>query len=99
MFSMKTSKTQSTPIKELQSCDTSPIFEHCRAMCHNINLHIKVLSDENNTIKRRVRDAIAIKKRKPFLNRDEGLNLIAIKNFLLGIRNNFSVTQPNTSQR
>ena len=51
MFTLKNSKLQNTPIKELQSCDTSPIFEHFRAMGHDINQHIKVLSDENNTIK------------------------------------------------
>ena len=62
MFSMKNSKTQSTPIKELQSRDTSPIFEHCRAMGHNINLHKNVLSDENTTIKCGVKEAIAIKQ-------------------------------------
>ena len=94
MFSLKNSKTQSTPIKELQSCDTSPIFEHCRAMGHNINQHIKVLSDENNTI--------SVALRRPLLSNkvgDEGQDLLAIYNSLLGIRNTFSVTQPNASQR
>ena len=62
MFSLKNSKTRSTPIKELQSCDTSPIFEHFRAMGHDINKHIKVLSDENNTIKCGVKEAVASKQ-------------------------------------
>ena len=46
---------------------------------------VKVLSDENSTIKRRVKEAIAIKQRKTSLNMDEGLDLPAIYNPLLGI--------------
>lgn len=38
----------------------------------------KVLSDENYIIKRRVKEAIAIKQRKLPLNRDGGLDLPAI---------------------
>ena len=42
------------------------IFEHCQATGHNINPpNVKVLFDKNNTIKRRVKEAIAIKQRKP----------------------------------
>ena len=62
MFTLKNSKLQNTPIKELQSCDTSPIFDDFRAMGHDINQHIKVLSDENNTIKFGVKEAIASKQ-------------------------------------
>ena len=63
-------------------------------MGHNINPHnVKVLSYENNTIKRRVKEAISFKQRKPSLNMDEGLDLIPpVNNPLLGIHN-FSVTQ------
>lgn len=46
-------------------------------------------------------EAIAIKQKKPSLNslnRDEGLDLLASYNHLSGIRNNFCVTQPDTSQ-
>ena len=42
------------------------IFEHCQATGHNINPpNVKVLFDKNNTIKPRVKEAIAIKQRKP----------------------------------
>ena len=76
----------STRIKEHQAPDTSAVFEHCQTTGHNINPHIvKVLSDENNTIKRRVKEAIAINQRKTSLNMDEGLDLPAIYNPLLGI--------------
>ena len=77
-----------------------------------VNPHIKVLSVENNNIKRRVKEAIVdhcYQTKKPFLNsmnRDEGLDLLASYNHLSGIRrlsygairNNFCVTQPDTSQ-
>ena len=56
----------STWIKEHKSRDTSAVFEHCQATGHNIKPHnVKVLSDENNTIKRRVKEAIAINKGNP----------------------------------
>ena len=55
-----------TWIKERQSHDISAAFEHCQATGHNINPHnVKVLPDENSTIKRRVKEAIAIKQRNP----------------------------------
>ena len=77
---------------------TSTVFEYCQATAHNFNPHnVKVLSDENNTIKRRVKEAFAIKQRKPSLYRDGGSDLSANYNPLLGIQN-FYVTQPVTSQ-
>ena len=57
-----------------------------------VNPHIKVLSVENNNIKRRVKEAIVdhcYQTKKPFLNsmnRDEGLDLLASHNHLSGIR-------------
>lgn len=41
--------------------------------------------------------AKAIKQRKPYLNRDEGLNLLAIYNSLLGTRNNFNFCYSNVN--
>ena len=52
-------RSLSTWIKQHQSCDTSAVLEHCRATGRNINPNnVKALSDENNTIKRRVKEAI-----------------------------------------
>ena len=57
-----------------------------------VNPHIKVLSVENNTIKRRVKEAIVdhcYRTKKPSLNsmnRDEGLDLLESYNHLSGIR-------------
>ena len=77
----------STQIKEHQSHDISAVFEHCQATGHNINPHnVKVLPDENSNIKLRVKEASAIKQRKPPLNMDEGLDLPAIYNPPSGIR-------------
>ena len=77
---------------------TSTVSEYYQATAHNFNPHnVKVLSDENNTIKRRVKEAFAIKQRKPSLYRDGGSDLSANYNPFLGIQN-FSVTQPVTSQ-
>ena len=71
----------STRIKEHQSHDISAVFEHCQATGHNINpQNVKVLPDENSTIKRRVKEAIAIKQRNP-----SWLWMRAIYNPLLGI--------------
>ena len=59
----------------------------------------KYYPKKSNTIKHRVKETIAIKQRKRSPNRDEGLDLPAIYNSLMGIRNNLSVTQPGTSNR
>ena len=76
----------STRIKEHQSHDISAVYEHCQATGHNINPHnVKVLPDEDNTIKLRVKEASAIKQREPSLNMDEGPDLPPIYNPLLGI--------------
>lgn len=53
------------------------VFKHCQATDHNINC---------------VREAIALKQRKPSLNKDKGLDLPAIYNPLLGLCNNLAVT-------
>ena len=65
-------------------------------MGHDINPHnVKVLSDQNHTIKCCIKEAITIKQRKPSLNNDERLELPAIYNPLLGICNNLSIEQPD----
>ena len=53
-----------------------------------------LLSNKNNTIKGHIKEVIAIKLRKP-----SGLDSPAIYNPLLRICSNFSVAQPDTSQR
>ena len=61
-------------------------------MGHNINPHcVKVLSDKNVIIKRWVKKAMAIKQRKPSLNRGKGLDLPAIYNPLSGLSESFEV--------
>lgn len=95
-YNGETAWSLNTWIKKHKSRDTSAVFEleDCQATGHNIKPHnVKVLSDENNTIKHRVNSRRPrLLKRKPSQNRDEGLDLPAICNPLLGIRN-VSVTQ------
>ena len=53
---------------------------------NSINPHIqftKVLATESNTFKRRIREAIEIKLRKPSLNRDNGCELARIYDTIL----------------
>ena len=80
-------------VKEHQSREIRAVFKRCQATGHKINTHnAKGLSNENNNIKHCVREAIALKQRKPSLNKDKGLDLPAIYNLLLGLCNNLAVT-------
>ena len=66
----ETARTLGVRVKKHQSRETSAVFEHCRATGHNISPYdIKVLTTEDHTIKRHVKEAISIKQRKPSLNR------------------------------
>ena len=72
--------------------NTPAAFKHFQGMGHNINPHcVKVLSDKNIIIKRWVKKAMAIKQRKPSLNRGKGLDLRAIYNPLSGLSESFEV--------
>ena len=51
---------------------------------HNINPdNVTILATEDHSLKRRVKEAIEIKRKKPTLNRDEGLELAPIYNAVL----------------
>ena len=57
----------------------SAVGEHRRDTGHNISTeHLKVLECEENWFRRRVKEAIHIKKNNPMLNRDKGMELPAI---------------------
>ncbi|KAL9971911.1 hypothetical protein ACROYT_G018133 [Oculina patagonica] len=69
----ETSRLLETRMKEHQSRNSSAIHEHCRLEGHSVDTSkTKVLATEINTFKRRVKEAIEIKLRKPLLNRDNG---------------------------
>ena len=71
-------------MKEHMAKTSSAIHEHCDSTGHTFNpSESKVLSSEDNFWKRKVKEAIEIKQRKPSLNRDEGLELPQVYNGLL----------------
>ena len=60
------------------------MHEHMSATGHNFNpQETTVLASENQFMKRKVKEAIEIKQRKPSLNRDQGLELPTIYNDIL----------------
>ena len=81
----ETSRVLETRIKEHLSRDSSAVHEHCQLTGHSVDSgKTKVLATESNTFKRRVREAIEIRLRKPSLNRDNGFELANIYNTILG---------------
>ncbi|KAL9986803.1 hypothetical protein ACROYT_G001002 [Oculina patagonica] len=80
----ETSRLLETRMKEHQSRNSSAIHEHCRLEGHSVDTSkTKVLATEINTFKRRVKEAIEIKLRKPLLNRDNGFELAPIYDRIL----------------
>ena len=80
----ETSRSLDTRLKEHQARANSAIFEHCDATGHTISPdNTKVLLSEDHNLKRKMREAISIQKKKPTLNRDEGLELPTIYRSLL----------------
>ena len=81
----ETSRVLETRIKEHLSRDSSAVHEHCQLTGHSVDSSkTKVLATESNTFKRRIREAIEIRLRKPSLNRDNGFELANIYNTILG---------------
>jgi len=73
-----------TRIKEHLSRDSSAVQEHCQLTGHSVDSSkTKVLATESNAFKRRIREAIEIRLRKPSLNRDNGFELANIYNTIL----------------
>ena len=80
----ETARLLETRIKEHLSRNSSAVNEHCKLTGHSVDSSkIKVLATENNTFKRRIREAIEIKLRKPSLNRDNGFELASIYDTIL----------------
>ena len=79
----ETGRTLDTRMKEHLTRTNSAIHEHCDHTGHNIvPANTKIIATEDVHIKRRVKEAIAIKQRRPSLNRDEGLDLPPVYNLL-----------------
>ena len=80
----KTARLLETRIKEHLSRNSSAVNEHCKVMGHSVDSSkIKVLATENNTFKRRIREAIEIKLHKTSLNRENGFELASIYDTIL----------------
>ena len=80
----ETARLLETRMKEHLSRNSSAVNEHCKLTGHSVDSSkIKVLATENNTFKRRIREAIEIKLRKPSLNRDNGFELASIYDTIL----------------
>ena len=71
-------------VKEHLSRNSSAVHEHCQLTGHSVDSSkTKVLATESNTFKRRIKEAIEIKLRKPSLNRDNGFELARIYDTIL----------------
>lgn len=88
----ETARQLDTRLKEHMSRTSSAIFEHCDSKGHKIKPeNTKILNTEDNFWKRKVKEAIEIKQRKPSLNRDEGLELPRVYDSLLVSRDHSPV--------
>ncbi|XP_052247813.1 uncharacterized protein LOC127855937 [Dreissena polymorpha] len=80
----ETARQIDTRLKEHLTRTSSAIYDHCKQTGHKINPNnTKVLTSEEHLWKRKVKEAIEIKQRRPSLNRDEGLELPRVFDSLL----------------
>ena len=71
-------------LKEHQTRSQSAIKEHCLLSGHNSSTNLTtVLDSESSSYKRKVKEAIQIKRLKPSLNRDTGVDLPPVYDILL----------------
>jgi len=81
----ETSRVLETRIKEHLSRDSSAVHKHCQLTGHSVDSSkTKVRATESNAFKRRIREAIEIRLRKPSLNRDNVFELANIFSTILG---------------
>ena len=80
----ETSRLLETRVKEYLSRNSSAVHEHCKLTGHSVDSSkTKVVATENNTFKRRIREAIEIRLRKLSLNRDNDFELASIYDNIL----------------
>ena len=80
----ETARPLATRLQEHQNRSTSAIHEHLQATGHSFSpQETKILSTEPFLTKRKVKEAIEIKTRRPSLNRDQGFELPPIYNQIL----------------
>ena len=79
----ETERTLQTRFKEHQTRPSSAFHEHLTASSHSINLcNTTVLDTEPNFTRRKVKESIEIRTRRPSLNRDLGYELPPVYNSL-----------------
>ena len=89
----ETARQLNTRLKEHLTRDSSAIKDHCDKTGHKIEpKNTNILTSEDNFWKRKVKEAIEIKQRRPSLNRDEGLELPRVYDSLLVSRDPTPVT-------
>lgn len=91
----ETARSLGTRMKEHQSrsVNNSAVKEHCHNAGHSFTMeNVKILGKESHDIKRKVKEAIQIKRKKPSLNRDGGLELPPVYHHL------FSRELPNLAR-
>jgi hypothetical protein len=72
----ETARTLKKRLEEHKKSATSAINEHCSQTGHQIDWdEVKIVGTESNWTKRKIKEAIAIRKSKPSLNRDQGWDL------------------------
>ena len=80
----ETGRTLGKRIEEHKKSSSSAIYEHQVTQRHSIDWdNPRILEREDNTTKRKLKEAIQIKKRNPSLNRDSGMDLPPIYGTLL----------------
>ena len=72
----ETSRTLGKRMEEHKKMTSSAVNEHCKTTGHIMDWeNVKVIGREDNWAKRKIKEAIAIRKWKPSLNRDQGWEL------------------------
>jgi hypothetical protein len=72
----ETARSLDKRLDEHRKTTTSAVNEHVKDTGHKIDWEgVKVIGKEDNWAKRKIKEAIAIRKNKPSLNRDQGWDL------------------------
>ena len=80
----ETGRTVATRVNEHRTKEESAVLEHMSATGHRIDWNgVQVIDTEPNEDRRKTKEAIHIRQRKPGMNRDTGANLPAIYSSLL----------------
>ena len=80
----ETARSLKTRMEEHRKTTSSAVREHQTDTGHEIDWeNVKIIGKESQWMKRKIKEAIAIRRDKPSLNRDQGWDLPPIFNSLL----------------